>query len=40
VPGLSASGPLTTTAESRPQPPYAPDPRTGPLRDVPPYGAG
>jgi hypothetical protein len=40
VPGLSASGPLTTTAESRPRPPYAPDPRSGPLRDVPPYGGG
>ena len=28
------------STESKPDPRDAPDPRTGPMRDVPPYGAG
>jgi hypothetical protein len=28
------------TTEAKPDPRDAPDPRSGPMRDVPPYGAG
>jgi hypothetical protein len=40
VAGLVPTPPISATTEARPRPPHAPDPRTGPLRDVPPYGAG
>jgi hypothetical protein len=30
--------PLTATTEAKPKPPEPDDPRTGPLRGIPPYG--
>jgi hypothetical protein len=38
APGLSDGGPTGALVESRPRP-EADDPRSGPLRDIPPYGA-
>jgi hypothetical protein len=32
--------PTVAETEAAPRPAQAPDPRSGPLRDVPPYGAG
>jgi hypothetical protein len=40
VEGFKARDPLKTTAESRPKPPDAPDPRASIFQNVPPYGAG
>jgi hypothetical protein len=40
VDGLKGAGPLKGTVESRPRPEVPPDPRSGIMRDVPPYGAG
>jgi hypothetical protein len=38
APGLKDSAPTGAHVESRPRP-EADDPRSGPLRDIPPYGA-
>lgn len=32
--------PVKATTEAKPKPPQPDDPRTGPMRDVPPYAAG
>jgi hypothetical protein len=40
VDGFKHRDPLKTTAESRPKPPDAPDPRASIFQNVPPYGAG
>jgi hypothetical protein len=39
VAGLAATPPVKTATEARPRPPHPADPRSGPMRDVPPYGA-
>lgn len=38
APGLDDSAPTGAHVESRPRPEQPDDPRSGPLRDVPPYG--
>ncbi len=39
VPGLAPSTPRGQHVESKPAPPSPDDPRQGPMRDVPPFGA-